>query len=102
REVGHLGTARLGHADNDGARKYRAKDGKHVVIDGFLCQALGDAGVALGVGGDGLDFFAENAARGVDFLDGQLDAVLEIGAGRGGAVGELGNGGNLDDVLWNS
>ncbi len=98
-EVGHFGAARLGHADHDGTGKHGAKNRKNVVVNGFLRQAFGNAGVALGVGGGGLDFFAENAAGGVDLLDGQLNAVFEVGARGGAAAGQLDDVGDLDHVL---
>jgi hypothetical protein len=45
---------------------------------GLGCQALGHAGLGLRVGHAVLDLLAEDAAGGVDLLDGQLDAVLEV------------------------
>jgi hypothetical protein len=64
-----------------------------------LRQALGHARIGLGVGGGGLDLLAQNAAGGIDFLDGQFDTVLEVGPGRGAAARKLDDVGDLDRVL---
>ena len=97
--VGHLGAAAFGHADHDGAREHRAEDGKHLVVHCFLRQALGHAGVGLGVVAHRLDLLAQDAASGVDFLDRQLHAVLEVGARCGATARQLHDIGDLDAAL---
>ena len=95
-EVGDLGALGLGHADHDRARERRADYREHVVVDGLLREALGDAGVRLRVGHQRLDLLAEDAAGGVDLLHRELDAVLRVGAGGRAGARQLLQHGDLD------
>jgi hypothetical protein len=46
----------------------------------------------------GFNHFAEDAAGGIDLLDRQLDAVLEVGAGGGTRAGQLDDVGDFDGL----
>ena len=95
-EVGGFAALALGHGDHDGAREHRAKNGKHIVVHGFLRQALGHAGVALGVFGGVADLASHDATGGIDLFDGQLNAVFEHHPGGGARARHLHDVGELD------
>jgi hypothetical protein len=59
-------------------------------------QRLGDARVGLGVVERWLELLAEDAAGGVDLLDREVDAVLEVGARGGTRPRQLLDHGDLD------
>ena len=88
-EVRDLRAPRLVRADDHRAREAGAEHREHVVVDRLLRQALRDARVALRVGVRHIDLLAEDAAGGVDLADGEVHAVLEVGADGGAGAGQL-------------
>ena len=99
REVRNLGAPRLLHAHEDRAGEHRAHHDVGAVVDGLLGERLGDAGIRLRVARRVLDLPAEDAACGVDLLDGELRAVVEVRAGRGAGAGKLDQSDDLDRGL---
>jgi len=98
-EVRHLGALRLGHAHQDGAGEHRPHHHVGTVVDRLLRERLGDARVRLRVARRVLDLAAQDAALGVDLLDRELHAVVEVGAGRGTGAGQLDEPHDLDRGL---
>ena len=81
--------ADLLHARGHHARVHRSHDRVGVNLRRLVQRGLDNLGLGLGVERDDLDAMAENAARGVDFLEGELHAIVEIVAGDRAVAGEL-------------
>src|SRR5215813_8989111 len=88
------------HGGLDVAGEDRPEDDVGIAVDRFLHLRAGDAGIGLGIELAERDLVLEDAARGVDLLDRQDDAVAEIAAGHCTAsryfsdIGKLDVGGN--------
>ena len=65
---------------------HRPKHNIGFIVHSLLRQRLGHARVGLGVRRFVADLATQNAATGIDLLDRQLDAVVEVGAWRGASA----------------
>ena len=65
-------------------------------VERLLNLRAGDAGIGLRVRVGDFQLAAEHAALGIDLLDGEIDAVLPVGADGGAAAGQFGDIGKLD------
>ena len=90
---------RLGHADDDRAGEHRPHHDIGAVVDRLLRERLGDLRIRLRVAARVVDLAAQDAAGGVDLLDRELDAVVEVGAGRRAGARQLDESGDLDRLL---
>ena len=77
------------HAAQGHAREHRPHHGIGVHLDRLLQGRLGHLRLGLGVEHDRLDLAPENAAGGVDLLERQQHAVVEIVAGDRSVAGQL-------------
>ena len=95
-KFGTSARSRLGHADEDRAGEHRPHHDVGVLVDRLLRERLGDLRLRLRVAARVLDLAAEDAARGVDLLDRELHALVEIGARRRAAARQLDQPEHLD------
>ncbi len=98
-DLGDLGLLGELHGHQHRAGEHRPEYHVGVVVDHLLDLHARNAGVALGVDMRHIEFLAENAALGVDFLDGERDAITPIRSGHRAGAGQFDDIGNIDARL---